>query len=218
MGQLLTANVATNLYWFGRHLERIESMLGDAIALFDVIIDTDNGAGEAHYGKLGASFEYAGASDFLHKAVFGDHPANLNTVMEYARENAIICRSQIDADAFGEVIKLHELFGHAAKSAHPIDYRFVDAALSLINEIWGALSCGMERRKSDHFIQLGKLVEKTDLNIRLQSDEETTLSYFAEIAHTVSLVAQDITMTIDETDLAANLGTVNSLIHKIVIE
>lgn len=35
MEQLLTANVATNLYWFGRYLERIEATLLEVIEAFD---------------------------------------------------------------------------------------------------------------------------------------------------------------------------------------
>ena len=41
MEQLLTANVATNLYWFGRYLERIETTLLEIVYAFDSIIDTN---------------------------------------------------------------------------------------------------------------------------------------------------------------------------------
>ena len=46
MEQLLTGNVATNLYWFGRYLERIESILLEVVPAFDTIIDIDK-----DYGK-----------------------------------------------------------------------------------------------------------------------------------------------------------------------
>ena len=42
MEQLLTANVANNLYWFGRYLERVESTLIEVVYHFDRIIDIDN--------------------------------------------------------------------------------------------------------------------------------------------------------------------------------
>ena len=218
MEQLLTTNVATNLYWFGRHLERVETTLKDTIALFDLIIDTDKEAGKAYFARLGIPLEYANASHFLHGAIFGGHAANLYTVMQYVRENVIICRSQIDTEAFGEVIKLNELFEHAAEGPRAIDYRFFDQALSLINEIWGALSCGMDRRLSDHFIQLGKLVEKSDLNLRHGRDEEVTHSYIKEIIYTVKQLAPDAEVILDPTDQAASLVTLNGLIGKVVTE
>jgi len=218
MQQLLTANVAINLYWFGRHLERVETTLADAIRLFDAIIDTDAQAGTRYFSNLGVTLAYTGASDFLHEAIFGAHDANLYDIMVYARENAIICRSQIDADAFGEVIKLHELFESAAKGAHKIDFRFFDTALSLINEIWGALACGMERTISDQFIQLGKLVEKSDLNLRHAVDDAVTLSYIKEIAYIARHLAPEVVMPIDSVNLKANLPLFNGIINQIVIE
>ena len=38
MEQLLTANVANNLYWFGRYLERIEATLIEVVIAFDAVI------------------------------------------------------------------------------------------------------------------------------------------------------------------------------------
>ena len=218
MEQLLTANVATNLYWFGRYLERVETTLKDTMALFDLIIDSEKEAGKAYFAELGIALEYANASHFLHGAVFGGHEGNLHVLMEQARENAIICRSQIDTEAFGEVIKLHELFEHAAKGPGAIDTRFFDHTLSLINEIWGALSCGMDRRLSDHFIQLGKLVEKSDLNLRHGKEPRVTHSYIKEIIYTAKQLAPDAEVAIDPTDPAACITALNGLIGKIVTE
>lgn len=218
MGQLLTANVAGNLYWFGRHLERIESTLKDINALFDIVIDTDKSAGTAHYERLGVDLTYTSASTFLTNAVFGDHAANLRQVMENARENVIICRSQIDAEAFGEVIKLHEFFSSGDHTLHGIDYRFADTALSLINEIWGALSCGIEHRLSDAFINLGKLVEKTDLNLRHNRNEEQTKSMLNDIVYTTQVLSPDLEIAFDPDDLLANMEPVNALITKIIVE
>ena len=45
MNQLLTANVATNLYWLGRYLERIELTLFEINKAYDKIIDVDKECG-----------------------------------------------------------------------------------------------------------------------------------------------------------------------------
>ena len=51
MEQLLTANVATNLYWFGRYLERIEATLIEIVIAFDEVLDTDKNKGKIELFK-----------------------------------------------------------------------------------------------------------------------------------------------------------------------
>ena len=98
MEQLLTANVATNLYWFGRYLERIEATLLEVIEAFDKIIDSHKDFGKEIYKKLEIDLEYSNAKNFLNEAVFGNHHANLHILINYAKENAIICRTNMDTD------------------------------------------------------------------------------------------------------------------------
>ena len=110
MEQLLTANVASNMYWLGRYLERVEATLYQIDKAFDRIIDVDKDAGVELYKKFGIEIEYTDAVDFLKNAICGDHSANLGTIMNNARESAIISRTNVDADAFGEIIALEALF------------------------------------------------------------------------------------------------------------
>ncbi len=172
--QLLTAHVATNLYWLGRHLERIELSLFEINKTYDKIIDVDKDAGVELYKKYGITLEYSNALDFLAEAIRGDHPANLANIMVYARENAIIGRPNIDASAFGEVIDLHALLHKMGNSICDIDYKDIDTALSLISEIWGAHEKRGHRRCSDYFLKLGKLIEEVDFRLRFDKDPEMT--------------------------------------------
>lgn len=216
MDQLLTTNVAVNLYWFGRHLQRIETTLFDVLAIFDTVIDTDSDAGKRYFERLEIDLAYENASEFLDNAIFGEHPSNLADLMRNARENAIICRTQIDADAFGETMKLHELFEHASKSAVHADCRFIDEALSLINEIWGSMSRGLVRRKSDHFIRLGNLTEKVDLHVRHGKENDELPEYLNNILLTAQKLAPDASLAIYETDEETNLDAINDLINHLV--
>ena len=45
MNQIMTANVASNLYWLGRYLERVEATLLAINKAYDSIIDVDFDAG-----------------------------------------------------------------------------------------------------------------------------------------------------------------------------
>ena len=218
MEQLLSTNVATNLYWFGRHLQRVEATLNDVMYLFDIVIDGDPDAGRRYFERLEIDLEYADALQFLDNAIFGAHPSNLADIMGYARENAIICRSLINTNAFGETINLYRLFDHAAKSAEIVDYRFVEEALSLIHEIWGIIEHGLVRSKSDHFIRLGKLTEKVDLHLRHGMDGEDSTEYLHNILVTARKIAPDAELAISETDEEANLDAINELISHLVVE
>ena len=215
--QLLTTYVATNLYWFGRHLQRVETTLIDVLELFNKVIDTDKKAGVRYSEHLGIEINYKNAQDFLQQAVFGDHPANLARIMSSARENAIICRPYLDAEAFGEAIRLFNLLDISAKTDAKVDYRFIGDALSLINEIWGIMARGLLRRKSDQFIRLGKLIEKVDLHLRHGKDGNESVVYLHNILITAQRIAPEAEIPIDEKDDEANLDAINALFDNLVV-
>ena len=220
MDQLLTANVATNLYWFGRYLERIEATLIEVVYHFDRIIDIDKDSGKKFYNVLGIDLEYDNARDFLSKGIFGDHHANLNVLMGNARENAIISRSNMDTEAFGSVIELADLLKHSSHSSFNIDCRYIDYVLSLISEIWGELTRKQKRGTSDYFIRLGKLVEKVDFHLRLEKDKEFSIVLMEEIDQIVAILAPDAKFeSHDENDsYELILNSINSKINKIIVE
>jgi uncharacterized alpha-E superfamily protein len=220
MEQLLTANVASNLYWFGRYLERVEATLIEVLGAFDKIIDIDKEAGKKLFEKFEIELEYKGAKEFLDNSLFGEHDSNINTLIGYARENAIICRTYLDTEAFGSVIELSNLLKQADNSSFWIDCNFIDQALSLISEIWGELTRTEERNTSDYFIRLGKLVEKTDFHLRLERDKGFSLVVMNEIDTIVSILAPKAQFNVhDERETYETiLNSINGKIDKIIVE
>ena len=220
MEQLLTANVASNLYWFGRYLERIEATLIEVVYSFDKIIDIDKDAGKELFKKFEIDIEYKNAKEFLDTSIFGEHDANINMLMEHARENAIICRTYIDTEAFGSVIELSDLLKKAHNSSFWVDCNFIDQILSLISEIWGELTRRQKRNTSDYFIRLGKLVEKTDFHLRLEKDKGFSLIVMDEIDTIVSILAPNAEFKPhDEKETYETiLNSINGKIDKIIVE
>ena len=217
MEQLLTANVATNLYWFGRYLERIEATLLEVVTAFDKIIDTDKNCGKEMYKKLGVDLEYSSAKNFLNEAVFGNHHANLHTLINFAKENAIISRTNMDTEAFGSVVELTNLL---KQSGLEIDCRFVDNVLSLISEIWGELTRKKHRQASDYFIRLGKLVEKVDFHLRLGKNKEFSLVVMEEIDKIVTILAPNSKFNHHDKNDSHEviMNSINAKINKIIVE
>ncbi len=215
MEQLLTANVATNLYWLGRYLERIEATLLQIISAYDCIIDVDKEAGVKLYKTLGVDLEYNNAQEFLCNSILGDHSANLNVLMGYARENTIISRNYINMEAFGEIIALHALFGNMSKSHMMIDYKFIDHAQSLISEIWGQFSKRELRKYSDYFLRLGKLVEEADYHFRFDKDKEVAMVIVDEIHTILGILSTDKDMQSKQTqEQSINHEDIMDTIHK----
>uniref|UniRef100_UPI00404759DE alpha-E domain-containing protein n=1 Tax=Aliarcobacter sp. TaxID=2321116 RepID=UPI00404759DE len=218
MEQLVTANVATNLYWFGRYLERIEATLLEVVKAFDKIIDLDKDAGKKLFKNLEIDIEYSNAKEFLQNAVFGNHPSNINNLMEYARENAIISRADMYTEAFGSVIELSDLIKQESVNSQ-IEFTFIDNVLSLISAIWGKLTRKQKRNTSDYFIRLGKLVEKVDFHLRLEKNKGFSLVVMDEIDTIVSILAPSAQFKPhDEKDsYEVILNSINAKINKIIV-
>lgn len=220
--QLVTANVATNLYWLGRNLERAKQTLYNISKAYDLIIDVDKDAGVKLYKNFDIELKYRNAVDFLRQAILGEHSANIQEITENARESAIICRHRIDSEAFGEIIELRALFSNLAKNDVEIDYKLIDHAHSLISEIWGALGKREHNNKSDLFIRMGKLVEEADFRLRFKKDKAITITVMEEIDAIVQVLSDDNEATeqtqsqaSDEPDL---ITLVNTKIHQIIVE
>jgi len=218
--QLITTNAAISLYWLGRYLERIEASLIDINRAYDNIIDVDKNEGVALFEKLGIDIEYENSSEFLNVAIFGDHPSNLYDLLTNARENAIISRSYIEAEAFGSIIELHKHFEVAQKNSHFVDFRFIDTAMSLISEIWGELTRKQTRKLNDYFIAMGKNVEKVDMSLRVGRDKEFALVVMKEIDSIVSILAPNASFKPHDTNDSDEviLASINNKINKIITE
>ena len=222
MDQLVTANVATNLYWLGRNLERAQQTLYKITEAYDLIIDVDRDAGRKLYEVFDIKLNYSDSVDFLQQAILGEHSSNILEITTNARESAIICRHRIDSEAFGEIIELHALFDSLIKSDEEIDYKLIDKAHSLISEIWGALAKREHTNKSDLFFRMGKLVEEADFRLRFEEKESITMTVIEEIDAIVQVLSEDgepskqtQSQSSDEIDL---ITVVNTKINQIIVE
>ena len=218
MQRILTANVADNLYWLGRHLERAEATLLAINEIYDLIIDIEFDAGKKFYKKLGVDLEYNNASDFLQQAILGSHTANLKNIVCAARENAIISRGFISSEAFGSIIQLSMLFTEASETNALPDYLFIDEALSLISEIWGELIRLQSRDLNYYFMRFGKNVETVDVQLRLGREKEYALIILDEIDNIISILGfEEHRMHHSESDsIEAILDSVNTKVNQLI--
>jgi len=181
MEKYVSGNVATNLYWLGRYLERTTITLREIEIAYDRVIDVDKDAGVKMYEKFDIELKYTNAYNFLNEAIFGDHSANLLTILTNARENAIICRHLLDSEAFGAIIALHSLFKDTYNNHLEVDYKCMDYAQTLIGEIYNARSHREHQELSDSFFRIGKITEEADYRIRRDKSDPIIKSIYIEI-------------------------------------
>ncbi len=220
MEQLLTANVANNLYWLGRYLERIESTLMEIVNTFDQIIDVDKAVGKKLFKRLEIDIKYKNANEFLYEATFGEHESNIYALISYVRENAIISRAYIDTNAFGSIIEVSELLKQANNDHINIDCAFIEKLSSRISEIWGEMTRKQERNTSDYFIRLGKLVEKVDFHLRLKRNKTFSLVIMDEIDSIVLRLNPEAQFVPhgERESYDTILNSINGKINKIIVE
>lgn len=219
--QLLTANVANNLYWLGRYLERIESSLIEILYAFDRVIDDDKNLGKKLYKRFGIDIKYKNANDFLCEALFGEHDANIYMLSTYIKENAIISRSYIDFKAFGTMNDLSDslkMFNNDSKCN--IDCDYIEELLGTVSAIWGQMTRKEERNHSDYFLRLGKLVEKVDFHLRLKKDKAFSIVIMDEIDSIVLRLNPEAEFEAhnERESYDTILNSINGKINKIIIE
>jgi len=224
MNEYITGNVATNLYWLGRYLERTAITLNEISSTYDKVIDIDRDAGVKMYAKFDVELEYDNAYGFLKEAMFGEHNANILDMLGYARENAIICRNLLDMQAFGEIIELHSLFVKTFNNDLEVDYKLIDHAQSLLGEICNARSLRELEGLSDSFFRIGSLVEEADYHIRFHEKEnQEDIEYiFKKIdaicfALTQNHETKPENLKVKETTKDERLTNLNEKIEKIII-
>lgn len=171
---LISPQMAQNLYWMGRYIQRAESMTRIIIQTFDKILDNDENDGHTLYAKLGITLSYKTPQDFLHESLFTTEYASLLYTINNARENAILTRAGISNRMFSRINALYLKY-QDAKSDPKISIFWLESTLQELDAIWGNIELALVETKENVFIQLGRTIERMDLNIRLFNSLEAAL-------------------------------------------
>lgn len=163
---LISPQTAESLYWMGRYIQRSESMTRLIIALFDKIIDENFNEAKELYEKLGIALHYTSSQAFLRKSVFELDFISLLYVINTARENAILTRSHLPNRMFSRINALYLKY-QAAKEEPTVSIYWLESTLQELDAIWGNLELSLVDAKEAPLIELGKVVERMDLSIRL---------------------------------------------------
>jgi len=216
-GVAISVNTAQRLYWFGRYVQRAETLLRELVNSYDYVIDRDVDDGRKLYAKLGIEIEYSSALDFLKQGIYGEHGASIELIITWARENAIETRHLLDERGFST---LNKIFNHivagreSVVSPTTLEEMIDDFALIL-----GIFSSELGRPKAYHFIRLGQQIERFDLILRLYEGVDLVnaeLEAMNAIARRLNRHYQPLKIT--SSDISKALEVVNGVIDRVIQE
>ncbi|AFL68153.1 alpha-E domain-containing protein [Sulfurospirillum barnesii] len=184
---LISPQRAEYLYWMGRYIQRAESMTRLVISLFDKILDEDFDDAKKVYSNLGITLTYDSSQAFLRQSVFDVEYASLLSVISAARENAILTRPNLSHRMFSRINALYLAY-QKAKEERTVSLYWLESTLQELDAIWGNLELSLVESKEVPLIQLGKVIERMDLNIRIYDSMEAAvldLEKLNSIAHKI---------------------------------
>lgn len=169
-GMAISVNTAQRLYWFGRYVQRAETMLKELVNAYDYIIDRDFEEGHKLYTKLGVEIDYKNALDFLKQGVYGTYGGSIEQIISWARENAIETRHLLDERGFATLNKIYnQLVERRERAVSPANLEEIIDDCSLI---LGIFSTELDRTRAYQLIRFGQQIERFDLILRLYGEIE----------------------------------------------
>lgn len=211
----ISVNTAQRLYWFGRYVQRAETMLKELVNSYDYIIDRDFEDGRKLYEKLGVEIEYNNALDFLHQGVYGTYGGSVEQIISWARENAIETRHLLDERGFSTLNKIHnQLVEGRNRAVSPSNLEEIIDNCSLI---LGIFSTELDRTRAYQLIRFGQQIERFDLILRLYGEIEMVtadIDVINTIARQLNRHYRPINVT--TSDIPKFLVFLNSVVDRVI--
>jgi len=216
-GVAISVNTAQRLYWFGRYVQRAETLLRELVNSYDYVIDRDVDDGRKLYANLGVEIQYINALDFLKQGIYGNHGSSIESIITWARENAIETRHLLDERGFST---LNKIFNHiVAGRESVVSPTILEEMIDDFALILGIFSSELGRPKAYNFIRLGQQIERFDLILRLYDGIDLVnaeLEAMNVIARRLNREYQPLKIT--SSDIPKAIEAVNGVIGRVIQE
>ncbi|MDD2382844.1 MAG: alpha-E domain-containing protein [Sulfurospirillaceae bacterium] len=214
---LISPQTAEHLFWIGRYIQRAESMSRLVIDIFDKIIDHNPQESHNFYAKLGLTLDYQNNQEFLRQATFDLEFVSLLSIVNNARENAVLARASLPNRMFSRINGLYLRY-QIAKDEPKTSIFWLESTLQELDAIWGNLELNIAHMHEKDLIQLGRIIEKMDLNIRLFDSLEATALDVARLNNLLAKLGQyNAKVSLHSSDPLKTLHTINS-VYKTMVE
>lgn len=216
-GMAISINTAERLYWFGRYVQRIQTMVTELINTYDYVIDRDLEAGKALYEKLGIEIEYSNARDYLKEAVYGDQAGSIESIVIWARENAIETRHLLDERGFATLNRIYNRL--VAGRGQMVSPAWLEEIIDDCRLILGIFSTELDRTRAYQLIRFGQQIERFDLILRLYGEIEMVsadIDVINSIARQLNRQYRPVNVT--TSNIPKFLTFLNGIVSRVIIK
>lgn len=214
-GMAISVNTAQRLYWFGRYIQRAETMLKELVNSYDYVIDRDFEDGKKLYAKLGIEIDYKNGRDFLKQGVYGTYGGSIEDIISWARENAIETRHLLDERGFSTLNKIYNQMVTGRDSV--VNPSVLEEIIDECSLILGIFSTELDRTRAYQLIRFGQQVERFDLILRLYGEIEMVsadIDVINNIARQLNRNYRPINVT--TSDLSKFLAFLNGVVDRVI--
>jgi len=186
-GNAMLSRVAENLYWLGRYVERVETLVRLLELALQLELDSSWQDEERERPltrildilSCRLDFERNDASsitgDAGSKALLkwfvldAENPHAIISMVRWARENARGTQEALSSEAWNHINRLHLMLRHPkmAKLLRVAPTRFLDHVRRGCILVSGTIDASLPRDEVFHFVQLGRHIERVSLTSRI---------------------------------------------------
>lgn len=175
----MLSRVAEQIYWFGRHVERVENTARLINVNANMILDLPK-MGRQIWGSL---INISGIADAFHERymhpdernvlrymlIEPDNPVSMIETVKMARENARITREILPIECWEKINGLHLYVKRHADKGIRRDgrHKFLNEIILYCNQITGLLFGGMSHGHAYGFVRIGRNLERADMGTRI---------------------------------------------------
>jgi len=175
----MLSRVAEQIYWFGRHVERVENTARLINVNANMILDLPK-MGRQIWGSL---INISGIADAFHDRymhpdernvlrymlIEPDNPVSMIETVKMARENARITREILPIECWEKINGLHLYVKRHADKGIRRDgrHKFLNEVILYCNQITGLLFGGMSHGHAYGFVRIGRNLERADMGTRI---------------------------------------------------
>ena len=215
-GMAISVKTAERLYWFGRYVQRIQTMVTELVSTYDFVIDREFEEGKRFYAKLGIDIEYDNAGDYLRQAVYGSHAGSIESIVTWARENAIETRHLLDERGFSTLNRIYNRL--VAGRGQRIGPAVLEGIIDDCSLILGIFSTELDRTRAYQLIRFGQQIERFDLILRLYGEIEM-VSADIDIINTTArqLNRRYRPINVTTSDITKFLTFLNGVVSRVIV-